>query len=52
MKRNQIKTDASPNFIGNWNIENNDLCSRIIEFFEQNSNYTLEEKFLVELMKK
>jgi len=38
MKRNQIKTDASPNFIGNWNIENNDLCSRIIEFFEQNSN--------------
>ena len=52
MKRIQLKSNASPNFIGNWNIENNDLCSRIIEFFEQNSNYILKEKYLVELMKK
>ena len=35
MKRININTDQT-NFIGCWNLENNKLCSEIIEFFENN----------------
>ncbi len=28
----------NPHFIGAWNIENDDLCSEIINFFEENKN--------------
>ena len=37
MKRLEIKSNEDPNFIGNWNIENNQLCDQIINFFENNS---------------
>ena len=36
MKRLEIKNNNNPNFIGNWDIENNELCSQMIEFFEKN----------------
>ena len=36
MKRLEIKNNDNPNFIGNWDIENNDLCNQMIEFFEKN----------------
>ena len=26
MKRLEIKNNLSPNFIGNWNLENKELC--------------------------
>ena len=35
MKRININTEQT-NFIGCWNLENNKLCSEIIEFFEDN----------------
>ena len=35
MKRININTEQT-NFIGCWNLENNKLCSEIIEFFENN----------------
>lgn len=28
----------NPNFIGMWNIENNDLCNKIIHWFEENKD--------------
>jgi len=36
MKRIDLKDKT--NFIGSWNIDNNDLCGKIIEFFENNKN--------------
>ena len=38
MKRLEIKSNEDPNFIGNWNIENKELCDQIINFFENNSD--------------
>ena len=49
MKRINIKTNKNnhgkilienenPHFIGAWNIENDDLCREIINFFEENKN--------------
>ena len=38
MKRLEIKNDVSPNFIGNWDLENKELCKEIIDFFENNSD--------------
>ena len=35
---NRIDLKDKNNFIGSWNIDNNDLCKRIIEFFENNKN--------------
>ena len=35
MKTIDIK-NKQPNFIGAWNIENNDLCNEIITWFEEN----------------
>ena len=35
---NRIDLKDKTNFIGSWNIDNNDLCKRIIEFFENNKN--------------
>ena len=31
-----LKKNEDPHFIGAWNIENNDLCTEIINFFEEN----------------
>ena len=36
MKRLEIKNNENPNFIGNWDLENKDLCDQIINFFENN----------------
>ncbi len=36
MKRIDIDTIKDPHFIGCWNIENNELCKKIINFFETN----------------
>jgi prolyl 4-hydroxylase len=34
-----LKNDEqNPHFIGAWNLENNDLCKEIIDFFEDNKN--------------
>ena len=38
MKRLEIKNNENPNFIGNWDLENKDLCDQIINFFENNSD--------------
>ena len=38
MKRLEVKNEASPNFIGNWDLENEELCNQIIDFFENNSD--------------
>ena len=38
MKRfnlNNLKKEQ-PHFIGSWNIENDDLCKEIVNFFEEN----------------
>ncbi len=36
MKRLEIQNNQNPNFIGNWDIENDELCNQMIEFFEKN----------------
>ena len=36
MQRIEIKTKNQPNFIGSWNILNDELCKEIINFFENN----------------
>ena len=38
MKRLKIENNNVPNFIGNWDLENNELCNEIINFFESNSD--------------
>ena len=38
MKRLEVKNNENPNFIGNWDLENNELCDQIINFFENNSD--------------
>ena len=38
MKRIDISCNENPNFIGCWNINNNDLCESIIEFFENSKD--------------
>jgi prolyl 4-hydroxylase len=50
MERVDLKKDGpsefggtdQPHFIGSWNIKNNDLCTQIINFFEENK--TLHRK--------
>jgi len=37
-KKESIKDDQHPNFIGIWNIENDTLCKEIIDVFEGNKN--------------
>ena len=44
MKRLNLTTQANPHFIGNWNIENNNLCKEIINFFEENPNLHIKGK--------
>ena len=36
MKNIIIESNKSPNFIGCWNIDNEDLCNDIIKFFDEN----------------
>ena len=38
MKRLEVTNNQNPNFIGNWNIENKDLCNQIIQFFDDNTS--------------
>ena len=38
MKIINLKGPSHENFIGAWNIEDNDLCRNLIEFFEFNKN--------------
>ena len=35
MKRLKLESDQI-NFIGIWNLENNELCKNIVNFFEKN----------------
>ena len=42
MKRLEIKNNASPNFIGNWDLEDKKLCKEIIDFFENNSDLQIK----------
>ena len=37
MKRIDISLQQ-PHFIGSWNIDNNDLCRQIVDFFDKNKN--------------
>lgn len=37
MKKIKISNKENPNFIGCWDIENKDLCKKIIEFFENST---------------
>ena len=45
MKRLEIKNNVSPNFIGNWDLENKELCKEIIDFFENNSDLHIERYY-------
>lgn len=36
MQRIEINKSENPNFIGCWNIENKNLCIKLIDFFEEN----------------
>ena len=45
MKRLSTISNKSPNFIGTWNIENDELCNEIIKFFEENKS--LQQKGIV-----
>ena len=36
MKKVKLDNVKAEHFIGSWNIEDNDLCSEIIKFFENN----------------
>tara|TARA_B100000161_G_scaffold205930_1_gene151057 strand:- start:317 stop:919 length:603 start_codon:yes stop_codon:yes gene_type:complete len=38
MKRINVQTVQHPHFIGCWNINNDDLCKNIINFFEHNQD--------------
>ena len=38
MKKLSTVSNKSPNFIGSWNIENDELCNEIIKFFEENKS--------------
>ena len=37
MKRLDIQTPNANNFIGSWNLNDDQLCKNIINFFENNS---------------
>ena len=37
MKRIELTGRTSPHFIGSWNINNDELCKNIIDFFKNNS---------------
>ena len=39
IRSNTVKNeDQNPHFIGAWNLEDDDLCNEIINFFEENKN--------------
>ena len=39
IRSNTLKNeDQNPHFIGAWNLEDDDLCNEIINFFEENKN--------------
>ena len=37
MKKIKISNNSNPNFIGCWNIDNKELCKKIIDFFENST---------------
>ena len=37
MRRDELSGTPEPNFIGCWILENDALCDRIVDYFEQNS---------------
>ena len=41
MKRIIVDTKQT-HFIGCWNLENNELCKKITDFFENNSNLQIQ----------
>jgi len=45
MKRFSTVSNKSPNFLGSWNMENDELCNEIIKFFEENKS--LQQKGIV-----
>ena len=38
MKKIKIKITKQPHFIGCWNLQNDELCKEIINFFETNKS--------------
>ena len=37
MKKIKVSNNSNPNFIGCWNIDNKELCKKIIDFFENST---------------
>ena len=52
MKRLDIKSPDANNFIGVWNINDENLCKNMIDFLSKTKIYKLKAKLLQELMKK
>ena len=51
MKRLVLETKSSPNFIGNWNIDDKKLCDEIINFFENNPKLQIKGTTVMVLFK-
>ena len=49
MKRLDIKSPDANNFIGVWNINDENLCKNMIDFFEQNKNLQTKGQDLLNL---
>ena len=47
MKRIQILSDGSPNFIGCWSLNNNIFCDDIIKFFEKNETLQKQGRTII-----
>lgn len=47
----RINLKDKTNFIGCWNIDSNDLCKRIIDFFDKNKDFQKKESQSLVLMK-
>ena len=37
MKKIKVSNNSNPNFIGCWNIDNKELCKKVIDFFENST---------------
>jgi hypothetical protein len=38
MRREKLGSVLSPNFIGCWTLENEDVCDGLIDYFERNAH--------------
>ena len=45
MKKINIKINKQPHFIGCWNLENNELCKDIVDFFENHKGIQTKGMF-------